>query len=487
MKIKEEIMYWFSLNTTVIRHAIGVLLVTASLGSSLAYGDPPTFNNSYIVTTRAQPGGDPTTDALKLLPEGKLYFCKAPDHYVQEADKYKLANDHTTLCIDNTDETKSSATPPPSFLQALEQDVRKTTNGTRTAHLSLFVHGLGVTFPTAVSETAQFGLHFQAKNIKNDQTGTTVCPEPNGTPLPKDCILCPQNARKGLYPGLLIGFDWPSFPITGPPLIELLLLETLLAPTEGQKIRDRADKSAEALANVFKGVIKRLKQRLRRDRIRLVTTLIAHSEGNYMVMKGAQSAGAWWTRNVFDNVLLLAADISSARLNRGEPGRNLARIGKRVTAYNSTSDPELMVSSYLWSSLHDPSFQARLGQAGPYSKLHNVVGVDATQATNRVIPDIGNLSVKEFDDCAVPQDPTKDLITPVLQGLLSVHGSYRCVAEILDDMNMTMLQGVKKIPGADRRIKVPGISRHYSLQTDNNPHLFSCGEWFDAGFGTSPP
>jgi len=87
--------------------------------------------------------------------------------------------------------------PPASFLQALEQDVRKTTNGTRTAHLIVYVHGLGVTFPTAVAEGAQFGLHFQAKNVDNDGTGTTTCTPVDGK-LPKDCILCPQDARKGL-------------------------------------------------------------------------------------------------------------------------------------------------------------------------------------------------------------------------------------------------------------------------------------------------
>lgn len=465
-------------NTTVIQHAIGFLLVIASLGSNLAYGDPPTFSNSYIMTTREQPGAE-SGEALRVLPDGKLFFCSAPGHYVQQDESYVLANG--TPCTDPLDEADSSVMPPASFLQALEQDVRKTTDGTRTAHLTVYVHGLGVTFPTAVSEAAQFGLHFQAKNVNNDATGTTVC-TPVDDKLPQDCILCPQDARKGLYPGLVIAFDWPSFPLTGPPPIEALLLQTLLAPTTGRQIRMRADDSAEALANVFEHTVQELGQRLRKDKIKLVATLIAHSEGNYMVMKGAQTAVARRMKNLFNNVLLLAADINSAALNRGQPGQDLRKIGKRVTVYNSTSDPDLLVSSYLWSSLHDPSFQARLGQTGPYSKLSKVFGVDATQATNRVIPDIGDLSVMDFDDCAVPKS-LESLESPVLAGLLAQHGSYRCVAEILDDMNMTMLRGVQKIPGADRRIKVPGIRRHFSLQTDDNPPLFSCGEWIKAGFG----
>jgi len=246
----------------------------------------------------------------------------------------------------------------------------------------------------------------------------------------------------------------------------------------------RADESAAALANVFENVVEELRQRLKKDGIKLIATLIAHSEGNYMVMKGAQSAVARKLKKVFADVFLLAADISSAALNRGEPGRDLRKVGKRVTVYNSTSDPDLLVSSYLWSSLHNPSFQARLGQTGPYSKLNKVFGVDSTQATNRIIPDIGGLSVSDFDKCAVP-NPLQSLESPVLAGLLAQHGSYRCVAEILDDMNMTMLKGVQTIPGADRRIKVPGIKRHFSLQTDGNPPLFSCEEWIKAGFGNS--
>ena len=478
-------MNWLCSDAVIVRHMISSLLVIASLGSGLAYGDPPMFSNSYVVTTRAQPGADPvSSEALSLLPEGKLFFCSAPGHYVQSDEDYTLANG-TPCTTDPLDEADSGATPPTSFLQALEQDVRKTTNGTKTAHLSLYVHGLGLTFPTAVTEGAQFGLHFQGKNIDNDEMGTTVCIPIEGK-LPKDCILCPQDARKGIYPGLVIAFDWPSFPLTGPPTEELFLLEVLLAPMTGREIRVRADESAEALVNVFEHVVQALRQQLRKDGIKLVTTLIAHSEGNYLLMKGAQSAVARRMKNVFDNVLLLAADISSAALNKGGPGRDLRIIGKRVTAYNSSSDPALLVSSYLWSSLHDPSFQARLGQTGPYSKLNKVIGVDATQATNRVQPDIGNLSVSDFDDCAVP-NPVTSLQSPVLAGLLAVHGSYRCVAEILDDMDMTMLRGVEKVSGADRRIKLPGIKRHFSLQTDNNPPLFSCEQWMKAGFGNSSP
>lgn len=469
------------LGTMFGRTAAFVLSLFASLGS--AHAEAPIFSNSYIMTTRMQPGADPASEqALSVLPDGKLFFCSAAGHYVQSAGAYMLA-DGTPCTNDPLAEASSSTAPPASFIQALEADLRKTTNGTKHAHLAVYVHGLGVTFPTAVSEGAQFGLHFQSQNIDNDQTGTTECtPDPSDGSLPQDCILCPQNARKAVYPGLLIAFDWPSFPIFGGPQFEALLLEQLLAPVTGKAIRTRAEDSAAALANVFENLVEELRQRLRKDGIHLKSTLIAHSEGNYMVMKGAQAAAARKLKKVFDNVLLLAADISSAALNRQQPGRDLKIVGKRVTVYHSTSDPDLFVSSYLWSSLHDPSFEARLGQTGPYSKLNKVFGVDATQATNRVQPDIANLSVEDFDSCAVP-NPLESLKSPVLAGLLSVHGSYRCVAEILDDMNMTMLRGVENIPGADRRIKVPGIRRHFSLQTDNNPPLFSCEQWIKAGFG----
>lgn len=470
---------------TMIRSAARLVLITATLVPCWTYAQLPTFARSYLMTTRAQPGADPGSDpSLEVLPDGNLFFCSAPGHYVQPAAGYVLA-DGTPCTTDPLNEADSSPLPPASFLEALEADVRKTTNGGDTAHLALYVHGLGVIFTTAISETAQFGLHFQGENISNDEMGTTTCePDPTTGALPKDCILCPQDARKGLYPGLMIGFDWPSFPLFGSPSFEAFLLQDLLAPVTAREVRMRADESAAALANVFRHVVQELRRRLGRDGIRLVATLIAHSEGNYMVMKGAQAAVAGRVAGIFDRVFLLAADISSAALNRGDAGADLNLVGRTVTVYHSTSDPDLLVSSYLWPSLHDPAFQSRIGQTGPYSALPQVFGVDATQATNRVQPDIGNLSVDDFDACAVP-NPLQSLQSPVIAGLLSVHGSYRCVAEILDDMNMTMLLGIQNIPGANRRIPLPGIPRGFSLQTDNTPPLFSCEAWIKAGFGNA--
>jgi hypothetical protein len=458
---------------------VGFAAVLGLQSLAVAQASTPTFDQSYVVTTRTQPGAD---DVLDVLADGKLFYCKAAGHYVQAADDYVLA-DGTACTSDPMDEASSSAAPPPGFMTALEADVRRTAMGSKDAHLTIYVHGLGVPFPAAVAEAAQFGLHLQGQNISNDQAGTTDCvPSATDGSLPKDCILCPQDARRGLYPGLLIAFDWPSFPLFGPPQFEALLLEQMLAPVTAKEIRTRADDSAAAFANIVEFIVEGLRQRLRADGIRLRSTLIAHSEGNYMVLTGAQAAAERKLRKSFDDVLLLAADISSAALNRGQPGRDLDVVGRRVTAYHSASDPDLMVSSYLWSSLHDPAFAARLGQVGPYSKTYGIVGVDATQATNRIQPDIGSLSVEDFDDCAVPS-PLESLKSPVLAGLLAQHGSYRCVAEILDDMNMTMLRGIETIPGADRRIRVPGNLRHFALQTDNDPPLFSCEDWIKAGFG----
>lgn len=442
------------------------------------YADAPTFLNSYIVTARKQTDLN-NNDVLEVLPDGKMFFCSAVGHYVQQDATYLLADD-TSCAADDLDAGDSSAIPPMSFMDKLEVDVRKTVTG-KTAHLILYVHGLGVSFQDAVLGAAQFGLHFQGENVNNSATDTTTCLDSGGG-LPQDCILCPQNARKGLSPGLLVAFDWPSYPLFGPPAEELLLLQALLAPVTGKEIRTRADESAEALANIFEYVVQELQSRLRSDGIRLNSTLIAHSEGNYMVMKGAQAAVDRKMKNVFNNVFLLAADISSAALSKGQPGEYLPRIGKEISVYSSTSDPDLLVSSYLWSSLHNPEFKARLGQAGPYARRGTIKGIDATKATNRISPAIGDLTVEEFDDCAVP-NPVSSLQSPVLAGLLAQHGSYRCVAEILDDMNLTMMKRVQRIPGANRRIKVPGIPGRFALQTDDNPPLFSCKAWKDAGFG----
>ena len=454
-------------------------LIVLLLTHAQAYGDVPKFDNSYMVTARQQTDIN-NDDVLKVLPDGKMFFCSAEGHYVQQEADYDLETGGS-CAAKSLKEGDSSAMPSTSFTDKLEADVRKTIVG-NTAFLNLYVHGLGVTFQAAVQEAAKFGLHFQGENVNNPATGTTMCVADSKGVLPQDCILCPQDARKGLSPALLLGFDWPSFPLFGPPAEELILLEILLAPITGQEIRTRADETAEALANIFEYVARDLHSRLRPDGIRLVFNAIAHSEGNYMLAKAAQAAVERNLKNVFDNVFLLAADISSAALSKGEYGEALVSISKTITVYYSTSDPALLVSSYLWSSLHNPEFKSRLGQAGPYASQDTIVGIDATEATNRIIPDIGGLTVEEFDDCAVP-DPLQSLKSPVLAGLLAQHGSYRCVAEILDDMNLTMIQSVQDIPGANRRIKVPGISNRFALQTDDNPPLFSCDEWKDAGFG----
>jgi hypothetical protein len=239
---------------TIIRKPLTLLLLILFPALGATYAQAQTFSNSYIVTTREQPGADlDKDDYLHILPGGKMFFCLAPDQYDQQPADYSLANDESIACKSYPlNETHSSIDPPDAFIDALEEDLKARTNGTGTAHLAVYVHGLAVTFPTAISEAAQFGLHFQGENIDNDKTGTTFC---TSDPLPKDCILCPQDARKGAYPGLLIAFDWPSFPLTGGPLEEAVLLERLLAPATARNIRMRADESAGALANVFQYVV----------------------------------------------------------------------------------------------------------------------------------------------------------------------------------------------------------------------------------------
>jgi hypothetical protein len=465
-----------------------LLLLQVSLPIAFAFlltgapadGALPNFSHSYIMTTRQQPGaGD---DNLNVLPNGKMFFCEANGSYVQDPQAYQVTNGALTPCLNTLSESQSSEKPSAAFLQHLEDDLKLTTGGTKTALLVLFVHGLSVSFPAAATSTAQFGLHFQGLHPDNNNLGTTECTQ---NPLPQDCILCPQDARKAPFPGLLISFDWPSFAAQGQSLFEqLLTLEILLAPQTLQETRQRATDSALAFANVIEHVLLPLQQRLKSAGVRLQITVIAHSEGNYMVTQGAQAATQKGLKRVFKDVFLLAADINSAALNPGNLGEAIFGIGEKVTVYYSTSDPDLLISSYLWAGLHNPQFNARLGIAGPYSKFSQVSGIDATQATNRIRPDIDNLSVSDFGACAVPQS-TENPISPVLAGLLAQHGAYHCVAEILDDMTMVMMDGVQQFPGANRRLSVPKVPNRFSLQIDNNPPLFSCEDWENAGFGSS--
>jgi hypothetical protein len=455
--------------------ALAFLLTYVSASSAL-----PNFSHSYIMTTRQQPGAGDAN--LTVLPNGKMFFCEAAGSYVQNPQTYQVTNGTPTPCLDTLNESQSREKPSASFLQHLEDDLKLTTGETKTALLVLYVHGLSVSFPEAIPLAAQFGLHFQGQHPDNNNLGTTGCTQ---NPLPKDCILCPQDARKALFPGLVISFDWPSFDVEGQSILEqLLTLEILLAPQTLRETRQRATDSASAFANVIEHVLPPLQQRLKSAGVRLQITVIAHSEGNYMLTQGAQAATQKGLKRIFTDAFLLAADINSAALNPGNLGEGIFGIGEQVTTYYSTSDPDLLISSYLWADLHDPRFNARLGSAGPYSKFSQVTGIDATQATNRIRPDIVDLSVSDFGACAAPQS-SDNPTSPVIVGLLSQHGAYRCVAEILDDLTMTMMDGVQEFPGANRRLKVPKVPNRFSLQVDSNPPLFSCTDWENAGLGSS--
>jgi len=99
----------------------------------------------------------------------------------------------------------------------------------------------------------------------------------------------------------------------------------LLAPKTGQEIRGRADESAQALANVFEYVVLALRSRLQSDGIRLVSTLIAHSEGNYMVMKGAEAISEYTAlprQEAFD---IEYWSLEAAKLRRMPPESELSR------------------------------------------------------------------------------------------------------------------------------------------------------------------
>jgi alpha/beta hydrolase family protein DUF900 len=440
----------------------------------------PSFSHSYILTTRQQPGAGDAD--LTVLPNGKMFFCEAAGSYVQDPQAYQVTDGPATPCLGTLSESQSREKPSAAFLQHLEDDLKLTVGETKTALLVLYVHGLSVSFLDAITLAAQFGLHFQGQHSDNNNVGTTECTQ---TPLPKDCILCPQDARKALFPGLLISFDWPSFTVEGQSILDqLLTLEFVLAPQTLRDTRQRATDSAPAFANIIEHVLLPLRQRLESTGVQLQITVIAHSEGNYMLTQGAQAATQRGLKKVFKDVVLLAADINSAALNPGKGGEAILDIGKKVTTYYSTSDPVLVLTSYLWADLHDPQFNARLGLAGPYSKFSQVTGIDATQATNRIRPAITDLAISDFISCAAPQS-SDNPTSPVIVGLQSQHEAYRCVAETLDDLTMTMMDGVEEFPGANRRLRVPKVPNRFSLQVDNNPPLFSCTDWKNSGLGSS--
>ena len=340
------------------------------------------FAYSYMVTNRSHPFATLRREVKPGAP-GDLHFFTADGPYE--------ANDVTT----NYEEVSSE-----TFFSRLKADLALTESG-GALQLGLHVHGLGNLFHTALTANAQFG-----------------------------CRL----AKDGGYPGLIIGFSWPSYdahtsllfyatePPPAPPL----------TPQRMGSTRDNILGSRTSFKSLLEAIQTEVVTALA-DPVDF--SLLTHSEGNYRGMVGLSALD---TRVPLKQCLMMAADISAVSLQANQQGQAIADTCEGVTVYYSGADAQLATSGYEYFRFHLADFPIRLGSIGPFYAYPaplalnpNVIGVDSSSVT----------------------------VAPAVSNILNIHPSYRFIPEILKDLTETMLGAAQS-----NRSPIPGTTQGFVLK-----------------------
>jgi hypothetical protein len=368
------------LATARYSETVAASLGTAPLGSSCSTASIP-FSYSYMITNRAKPFATSRADIVPTAP-GTLAFFTAPGAYQSQNP---MAN-----YVEVTQDV---------FLERLKADLAKAT-GSGSLHLGVYVHGLGNYLTDAMTETAQFGCNL---------------------------------AVTGGYPGLLIGFSWPSYGVfesgyyyatEGPP-------PPPLTPQRSGTIRDNILGSRSS----FAAMVKLLEdQVIAGSRTPVELSFLTHSEGNYMLMVGMNTVDP--VPHV-QHCLMLAADISSVSLQQGEQGQAIADACANVTVYYSGADETIASSDYEFFQYHRQDYSTRLGLVGPH-----------------YLPDPAPLSVN-----VTGVDCSRVTQYPAVFSIVDVHSSYLSIAQILTDQTQTMLG-----QGFTKRSPIGGTTQGFRLQ-----------------------
>jgi len=313
----------------------------------------------------------------------------------------------------------SSATVPESFNAAIYTALQSQ----GTPQLTIFIHGLGNLFPDAI-----WGMSSLGANL----------------------------ATFANYPGLMIGFDWPSYDEVDSGWFYASNGSPYLFPptaTSGT-IRDNINGSRPAFANLL-AFITDLRNGIRD----LTVSVVCHSEGNYMALLGLLNN----TTQYFDHVLLLAADINNAALQvpvNGAPlvgqGSGIVQSATDVTVYFTGNDDVLPISLYTYEyNYHNPEFGSRLGSAGPLYNggilPANVYSVDCGAVIN-----VQNFQYLQSQKVIPVQTDGSNL---------SMHTSYLFIPQILQDMS-AVITGAN--PGSIANRVTTTNQRGYSMTCNNS-------------------
>jgi len=289
-------------------------------------------SNSYMITNRATPGTTTFQDIKPLsgANASSLWWYMSPN-----------PNDPT---VANYSPQSSNPTtgPPPSF----QTDLIAQLKALPKPQLALYIHGLGNTWSDAVNETGLLGQYL-------------------------------ANAE---FPGLVIGFSWPSYN-EGDSAGAYASEYAFPPPGTSGTIRDNIGGSYESFGNLMSFL-----ENMMAAVPGLTVSILCHSEGNYMLMTGLYGR----TCVMVQQVILMAADTNNTALQTpvsslvGQ-GSGITTNAQRVTVYYSANDPTLASSVLSFGSLlpfHNPEYGGRLGINGPSfnygPQAPNVVGVDCS-------------------------------------------------------------------------------------------------------------
>jgi esterase/lipase superfamily enzyme len=341
-----------------------------------------TFAYSYMITNRATPFATTYSDIVPAAP-GSLTFFTAAGAY--QGSNPQQSYEEVTQDV---------------FLTRLKADLALAASGGKI-HLGLYVHGLANVFTDALSEMGDFG-----------------------------CAL----ATSGSWPGLLIGFSWPSYDFSDSALFYATKSPPPppLMPQTSGSIRDNilgSRQSFDALVQLLESQVVATSQ------TPVELSFLTHSEGNYMLMVGLSALSKPAS---VAKCLMLAADVSAVSLQTGEQGQAIAGTCGQVTVYYSGADETLSGSNYEFFQYHRQDYPTRLGVIGPYYNFPapkalnaNVVGLDCSAVT----------------------------VFPAVSSIYYVHSSYLYLPALMLDEAQTMLS----LP-QPKRSPIPGTTQGFTLQ-----------------------
>ncbi|HSS49402.1 MAG TPA: alpha/beta hydrolase [Thermoanaerobaculia bacterium] len=215
------------------------------------------------------------------------------------------------------------------WYRMLQQDLERSRQlRTQPARATFFFHGFGVSFDAARTD---FGTYFT--NLSSD--------------------------RLGGYPGVLIGFDWPT---------------NVGFQAAKQNAQTTSTKSFPFLAALMHQI---------RKSMPVYLGAICHSMGNYLMHKGASQL--WYeTERPFDEILCIAAMLKVTGFNSPSSATfcgDIVNAAGRVTLYYSAHDDVLpdaespLLDGYPELGVYGPGYDACL-----YDK---VVGVCCSMVVNK--------------------------------------------------------------------------------------------------------